>query len=73
MDQTYIVAFACEDHSGYLHFIHLHQPVDYNTIEFREDMIIVDSCIIACNWYKSITVCTEETLEMFRENLQIAI
>jgi hypothetical protein len=73
MDKTYIVAFVCEDRAGELHFVQLSQPVDYNTIIFKDEKIIADSYIICMNWYQSITVCTEETLELFRQNLQIAI
>lgn len=73
MDQTYIVAFACEDTSGEFHFVHLPEPMEYNSIQFAPSFIKADNTIIYLNWYQSITVCTEETLNLFKENLQIAI
>lgn len=73
MDQTYIVAFACEDASGEFHFIHLPEPVEYSRIQFNHNSIKADNAIIYMNWYQSITVCTEETLNLFKENLQIAM
>lgn len=73
MDQTYIVAFACEDNFGEFHFVHLPEPVEYSQIQFTHNSIKADNTIIYMNWYNSITVCTEETLRLFKENLQIAM
>lgn len=73
MDKTYIVAIACEDRNGQFHFVTFSTPVDYDTIIFKEDMLIAGNSVVHYAWYQSITVCTAETIELFKQNLQIAI
>jgi hypothetical protein len=72
LDMTMIVAIACEDKNGEFHFIKFDDAIEYHHIDFKDDRLIANNSVIHYAWYKSITVCTEETIEQFKDNLLIA-
>lgn len=72
MDQISIVAFACENKKGEVGFIYPEQPVLLGDIKMIGESLCIQNIVIHSNWYDSITICTQEILDLFKQTLQIA-
>ena len=69
---TPIVAIACQDHQGTFHFYYCETPIQLKDMDFQDELLRIGDFYIPYHWLNSVVICTEETLEELKRELENA-
>lgn len=67
-----IVAIACEDRKGDCHLFYCEPHLNIKQLDFQDDILLIENFALVYDWFSKIIVCTEETLQELKQELQNA-